>query len=430
MRRTFVKEIPSPVAINPERLFSEILELGKIGYSEGKGVTRLALSEEDMAARAWLKERMEDAGLDVRIDPAFNMIGTLRSRRKMDERVVVIGSHLDTVPQGGRFDGAVGVLAGLECVRFLRENAIDLPWDLEIINFTDEEGTHNAGTVGSRAMMGLLQEGEIFVSKTKNIPSFAENLKRRGGYPDRVTEAFRPSSTFRAMIELHIEQGPLLESKGIPIGVVTGIVGIHRHVVKVVGRASHAGTTPMHLRDDALVKAAPIFFLLPQWVRARNREMVGTIGQLSLEPDAANVVPGECRFVVELRSMESRDMMEVREILAEWVASHVRGSVQTIYEKDSVALSEAMIKTIIRAAEIEGLPYLKMVSGAGHDAQSFAPFVPTGMIFIPCRGGKSHCPDEWVDPEAIAHGCRVLVRTILELAKQGPALTSDHGPAE
>jgi hydantoinase/carbamoylase family amidase len=404
--------------VNTERLWSDLQELGKIGFVEGEGVTRLALSDADIAAKEWLTKRMKEAGLEVHMDAATNVIGKLKSATVRDSKIVAVGSHLDTVPQGGRFDGALGVLAGLECARVLQEKKIGLPWDLEIINFSDEEASHNAGTVGSRAMMGTLSRDEIYRSKEKGVPTFAEDMKRLGKDPDRIGEAIRSPKMFKALLELHIEQGSLLEARGIDIGAVTGIVGIYRYSVEVLGKTDHAGTTPMSLRDDALVKAAPIFTLLPQWVKARNREMVGTIGQIGLEPGATNVVPGKCMCTVELRSMKPEDMAAIRDLLREWVGKHKGSSIKTIYEKDSVELLKPVIDTIVRAAEIEGLSVIRMVSGAGHDSQSFAPYVPTGMIFVPSRGGKSHCPEEWTDAQQAANGCRVLLRTILELAGQ------------
>ena len=316
------------------------------------------------------------------------------------------------------FDGALGVLAGLECVRTLKEHRIALPWDLEIINFCDEEAGHNAGTVGSRAMLGRLREGELHRAKAKGLSTFAAEMERHGRDPARIGEAARAAALFRTVLELHIEQGNLLESQGVQIGVVTGIAGIYRYVVTVTGEAGHAGTTPMYLRHDALVQAAPAFTLLPQWARARNREMVATIGQLALEPGATNVIPGKCEFVVELRSMLRDDMTAIRDLLREWAAAQPNCAVETIYEKDSVALSEAVIATIARAAEAEGVSNLRMASGAGHDAQSFAPYVPTGMIFVPCRNGKSHSPEEWAERRQVADGCQVLLRTLLELAAE------------
>ena len=190
-------------------------------------------------------------------------------------------------------------------------------------------------------------------------------------------------------------------------------------IVSVLGEAAHAGTTPMALRQDALVEAAPVFTLLPKWVRERNPEMVGTIGQVSLEPGASNVVPGECRFVVELRSQVAEDMQIVREQLKAYAAQRQGWRVETIYEKDSVRLAEPLIDHIISAAESEGLSWTRMPSGAGHDAQSLAPFVPTGMIFVPCRNGVSHSPVESIEADNAAEGCRVLLRTLLGLAARG-----------
>jgi len=402
--------------VNTQRLWSDIQKLGKIGFAEGRGVTRIALSDSHIAAKEWLTRRMREAEMEVRMDAATNVVGKYRCSSQRDRKVVAIGSHLDTVPQGGIFDGALGVLAGLECARVLRENNIGLPWDLEIIDFSDEEGFHNAGTVGSRAMMGKLSSDEIYRSKEKGIPSFAEDMKHLGKDPDRIDEAIRDPEIFRAFLELHIEQGNVLESRGIDIGGVTGIAGIYRYIVEILGKADHAGTTPMSLRDDALVKAAPIFNLLPQWIRARNPEMVGTIGQIAVEPGAINVVPGKCIFNVELRSIKEEDTTAICHLLAEWVGKQTGSSIKTIYEKESVALSESMIDTIVRAAEIEGLSVIRMISGAGHDCQIFAPYVPTGLIFVPSKGGKSHCPDEWTDCDQAANGCRALLRAILELA--------------
>ncbi|RJQ64982.1 MAG: Zn-dependent hydrolase [Desulfobacteraceae bacterium] len=411
------KMVKGNVAIDRDRLWSDLMTVGKIGFQQGHGVNRPALSDADIAARDWLTKRMSAAGLEVRVDAAANVIGTLKTRTPRSQKILVIGSHLDTVPQGGMFDGALGVGAALECARVIRENEIELPWDIEIIDFSDEEAAYNAGTVGSRAMIGQLKPDEIFVSKAKGGLTFADGMEKVGKDPARIGEAVRDPKIFAGMLELHIEQGSRLESEGIAIGAVTGIVGIYRYIVTVRGEAGHAGTTPMHLRDDALVKAAPVFTMLPQWVRETNGEMVGTIGQVTLEPGATNVIPGVCTFIVEVRSMNASDMVAVRERLKSWAAAQRNVSVRTIYEKNSVALSEPLIDAVIRAAESEGVSHMRIQSGAGHDTQSFAPYVPSGMIFIPCKNGKSHCPDEWIEPDQAAYGCRVLLRTILDLAE-------------
>ncbi|MBW1697745.1 MAG: Zn-dependent hydrolase [Deltaproteobacteria bacterium] len=411
-------EDDNKIKISADRLWSDLNEVGKIGYSEGRGVTRTALSDADLEAKEWLSQKMKSAGLDVRIDAATNIIGLLETAKTRPAKILAIGSHLDTVPSGGMFDGALGVVAALECARVIKEHGIKLPWDIEVINFSDEEAAHNAGTVGSRAMIGQLTAKEIYVSKAKGIPPFSEDMKRMGKDPERIGEAARDPKIFEAVLELHIEQGNRLYTEGIQIGAVTGIVGIYRYGVTVKGEANHAGTTPMHLRDDALVKAAPVFTLLPQWVRARSKEMVGTIGQVTVEPGATNVIPGNCSFIVELRSMKRKDMVAIRDVLHEWVGSQQGCTMKTIYEKDSVKLSEQVIDAIATAAEAEGMSYIRMPSGAGHDTQSFAPFVPCGMIFVPCKEGKSHCPQEWIEPHQAADGCQVLLRTVLELAKR------------
>jgi len=405
------------ITINSDRLWSDLLEVGRIGFQEGRGVNRPALSDADVTAKHWLMDRMREAGLDIRIDAATNVIGTHRTKAGRPAKILVVGSHLDTVPNGGRFDGALGTIAALECARVIRENNIDLPWDLEVINFSDEEAAYNAGTVGSRAMIGQLKEGEIFNSKAKGLSTFAKEMKKMQKDPTQIGNAVRDPNIFEAVLELHIEQGNRLEAENIKIGAVTGIVGIYRYIVTVKGEPGHAGTTPMNLRDDALVKASPVFTMLPRWVSEQNKEMVGTIGQLTLEPGATNVIPGVCEFVVELRSMNIQDMVAVRERLEQWAGSTRGVTIRPILEKGSVALNQQLIDTIVRSAEAEGLSSMRMPSGAGHDTQSFAASVPCGMIFVPCHNGKSHCPEESIEPEQAADGCRVLLRTILELAR-------------
>jgi len=401
--------------INGDRLWADLMALGEIGFAPGCGVTRTALSDADLAGREWLVGKFREAGLEVRTDAACNVIGRLGSGPS-GMGLVALGSHLDTVPQGGKFDGMLGVLAALECVRTIRGAGIQLPWHLEVINFTDEEAAHNAGTVGSRAMMGDLSDGELEKSLKEGRPSFAEDLRKAGKDPARIGEARRDPAEFSCYLELHIEQGARLESQGVQIGAVTAIVGIYRYLVTVEGEPAHAGTTPMTLRNDALVKAAPLFTLLPEWVKARDPEMVGTIGQVELFPGATNVVPGRCRFVVEVRSQRTADMIYLREVLKAYAARREGWRVETILEKEGTPCAEPLILAIADAAAAEGLSCIRMPSGAGHDAQSLAAAgVPTGMIFVPCRRGVSHSPEEWIEPAQAAHGCQVLLRTLLEL---------------
>jgi hydantoinase/carbamoylase family amidase len=406
------------ITINKDRLWEELMEIGQFGKQPNGGLTRKALSDEDQQARMWLVDKMKQAGMDVRVDEAMNVIGTLKARSPKTDKIGAMGSHLDTVPNGGLFDGILGVLTALECARTIQENRIDLPWDLEVISFCDEEAGYNAGTIGSRSMMGLLQEGEIYLSKKKNGDTFAANLERLGKNPENIYSAKRDTKDLAFFLELHIEQGKVLEVEQMQIGVVTAIVGIYRYVITVTGEPAHAGTTPMNLRKDALVEAAPMFTLLPEWVQQRNSEMVGTIGQVEVEPGATNVVPGECRFVVELRSQIPEDMQAIRDQLFEYCSERPQWHAETIYEKDSVQLADNMIEIISSAAEKGGHKWMRMPSGAGHDAQTLAPYVDTGMIFVPCKNGISHSPLEWIEPQNAADGCQTLFNTIRELAER------------
>ncbi len=402
--------------INADRLWADLMAVGKMGFTPGRGASRTALSDADLHAKEWLIGRLREAGLETSVDAAYNVVGRLPSRTA-GAGLVAVGSHLDSVPGGGQFDGVLGVLGGLECIRTIRERGIELPWDLELINFCDEEAAHNAGTVGSRAMMGSLADGEIFQRIGQGRPSFADDLSKAGRNPERIGEARRDPRAFTCYLELHIEQGARLESQGIQIGAVTAIVGIYRYLVSVEGEPAHAGTTPMALREDALVKAAPLFTLLPEWVKARDPDMVGTIGRLELQPGATNVVPGRCRFTVEVRSQKREDMVHLREVLKAHAAARRGWKVETIFEKDGTPCAEHLIQAVADAAAQEGLSCIRMPSGAGHDAQSFAAAgVPTGMIFVPCRRGVSHSPDEWIEPDQAAQGCQVLLGTLLGLA--------------
>ena len=408
----------SKITINKDRLWQEIMEVGQFGRLANGGITRKALTEPDQQARMWLLEKMEKSGMEVRLDAAMNVIGTLKSENPQTEKKGCIGSHLDTVPNGGLFDGILGVLAGLECARTFHEQNFGLPWDLEVISFCDEEAGYNAGTIGSRAMLGKLRQGEIYLSKTKNGETFAENLEKLGKNPDDIFSAKRDTKELAFFLELHIEQGRVLEVEKKQIGVVSAIVGIYRYLVTVKGETAHAGTTPMNLRKDALVEAAPMFTKLPEWLKEQNPNMVGTIGQVELEPGATNVVPGECRFVVELRSQIPEDMQIIRDKLFEFCSKRNDWQIDTIYEKDSVRLSDRMIETISSTAENGDFDWMLMPSGAGHDAQTLAPYVDTGMIFVPCRNGISHSPLEWIEPQNAADGCQVLFNTVRELANQ------------
>ena len=395
-------------AVNDERLWNNLMELGRIGVGQGGGLWRPGLSRADLEAKAWFREKLEQAGLETVEDSVLNQIGRLAGPK--GSKPLAVGSHLDTVPGGGRFDGALGVLAGLECARSIMEQGVELNHGLEVINFTDEEGAHGLGTVGSRVMLGQLGGEEL------EPCGFAGGLAAAGGDPDSIGSDARKPEEFAGYLELHIEQGAVLEQAGERIGAVTGIVGIRRYLVTVSGQSGHAGTTPMHMRKDALVEAAPFVTLLPKWVREQNPLMVGTIGQLSLVPGAANVIPGVCSFIVELRSPEQKDLDLVGKRLVDFSARRPAWQAEMIYDTEPAALSEDIIRLIEQAAEGNRLAHRRMPSGAGHDAHSFAAAgVPSGMVFIPCEKGLSHCAEENIGKEQAADGCRILLEVLLAL---------------
>lgn len=400
-------------AVNGDRLWSDLMELGKIGAVEGGGISRPGLSPADEQARRWFIKRCEDAGLEVRVDAMRNVIGRIPAKDP-DAKVIATGSHLDTVLNGGPFDGALGVMAGLECARVIKENNIELPYAFEVIAFTDEEGAYGAGSVGSRAMMGTLKPGELDRISPITGRAFADDLAKIGG--DASADIWRSPDEFAYYLELHIEQGPILEKAGKDCGPVTAIVGIERYDVTVTGQAGHAGTTPMHMRKDALVMAAPLFTLLPQWAREQNPEMVCTIGVLSLLPGGANIIPGECRFTVGMRSPKQEDLDALGGRLMDYAKDKPGFSVKPIYKKPGVAMHPDVVRAIEKAIAMTGCSSMALPSGAGHDAQSIGPYVPTGMIFVPCRNGLSHNPNEWMEKDQAVRGTQVLLNAFLVLS--------------
>lgn len=403
--------------INEKRLLNNLEEISAIGYSD-KGINRMALSEEDLEGRDWLQKKMKEMDMEVSLDSVANMIGLYRMDSKYTQSVI-IGSHLDSVPNGGKYDGTVGIVAGLECIQTLREIDMKLPWNLELINFCDEEGFHCAGTFGSRAMIGLMEEHELDHRKKEGLPTLAEDIKKLGINPYTINQIHRDTKEIRAYLELHIEQGNILEESGVNIGIVTGIVHIYRYIVKNYGTPNHAGTTPMEKRNDALVKVAPLLTLIPQWALqdSPTGSLRATVGQIKVEPGSFNVIPGLCEFSIEIRSLDHHEIQRLSERIGNWLEENTTVYVfETILEKDGALISESMIRLIEKAAIRYGTDYMLLPSGAGHDAMGFAKLLPTGLIFIPSRNGLSHSPDEYCEARWIIDGANVLLNTLYEMA--------------
>jgi len=365
---------------------------------------------------------MRELELEVHVDAAGNVFGTWHAGSGTP---IVVGSHLDTVPDGGRFDGALGVLAGLHAIRLLKAEGVQPRRPIRIASFTDEEGGRfGTNLLGSRAFAGrdLSDLGE---RRDRQGVTLRDAMQQCGFDLDRLPEA-RGIDAVGGYLELHIEQGPVLERAGIDVGVVTGIVGLIDLRVRLRGQASHAGTTPMELRRDALVGGARVAVALRDGARA-DPDLKATVGSIAVQPGGVNVIPGACEFTVDVRS-PTPDGLAGAEAFVHGVVSAVAGEEQLGAEVDEISrlaptpLDPALQETLERAAELEGASHLRLVSGAGHDAMMLAPHVPAAMLFVPSRMGLSHSPEEFTPPEQCEVGARVLARALALL------VTADQAP--
>lgn len=389
----------------------------EVGFAGG--VTRLGFSEEDLAARAYIIGMMKDAGLEVRIDPAGNIFGR-RAGTDNNLPVLLFGSHIDSVPHGGNFDGDVGSMGALEVIRALNEHGIRTRHPLEMVIWVNEEG-HHFGKVlfGSSAAAGLLPP-DVLSRRDDQGLTVADWLRRYGQDPARFAEAKLKPGSLAAYLELHIEQGAVLDEAKVPIGIVQGIVGISWWTCTATGFANHAGTTPMDRRQDALAAAARAALAVREEVRAEQGRQVGTVGYVKVEPGARNIIPGRVEFPVELRDLDSAKVRRIWERIQkrfEQIAREEKVKIECEpLQSDEPALTDPMIQSVVReAATAAGLKTMDLPSGAGHDAQQMAHLAPVGMIFVPSRGGISHSPLEFTEWRDAANGAEVLYRTILLL---------------
>lgn len=400
--------------VNSGRIEQHIMELSKFGRNPEGGVSRVAFSQADLDGRAYIKGLMRSAGLEVHIDSAGNLIG----RRAGTENLppIQLGSHIDSVPGGGNYDGDVGVIGAIEVARVLHENQVSTRHPLEVIVFADEEG----GLTGSRGMIGKLGDEALGVMSHSGL-TIAQGLRRIGGDPDRLAEAQRRPGAITAFIELHIEQGAVLDAENIDIGVVTGIVGIQWWDVTITGSANHAGTTPMNKRHDAMLAAAELILAVNRVITGAPGAQVGTVGRIRAEPGAPNVIPGKVVMSLEIRDLSEEKIFEMyRRIVAESAAIARRYGTEIDFAHIDVdaepAPTDERLRTVIaNSAEQLGLSYKAMPSGAGHDAQDMAQIAPAGMIFVPSVGGISHSPEEFTRPRDMANGADVLLQTFLAI---------------
>ena len=404
------------VAINSARLNEHLSALGQIGNTD-EGMQRVAFSAFDVAGRDYVMELMRRAGMDVRIDAAGNIIGRVEGSGP-SLPAIMLGSHTDTVPAGGQYDGALGVIAAIEVVEALRDGGHTMRHPLEVMVFTNEEGTSfHRWLLGSRAVAGLW-EAEDFAAVADDGATLASRLPDIGGNISRITEARRRPEELACYLELHIEQGPTMHRGGYPIGIVTGITGRSVYHVDIVGEANHAGTTPMALRKDAMSAAAQIALKVRSIAGEMEICRVGTVGSMDVHPNAGNVIPGRVQMGIEFRDerMESLAAAEVElRRTAEEVghAEQVGITVTAQRNTPAVPISMNMQGLVANAAELSGLAHINLPSGAGHDAQAIASITPAAMVFVPSVNGVSHAPAEYSTPEDCANGAQVLLNAML-----------------
>ena len=403
------------IRANPDRLGQRIKALGEYGANREGGVSRVAFSNADIGGRAFIMDLMREVGLSVRVDTAGNIIGR-REGSAEGLPVIMFGSHIDSVPGGGNYDGDVGVIGAIEAIQLLNENGLSTRHPLEVVSFTDEEG----GLTGSRAMVGQLSDRTLEVMSHSGL-TIREGIREVGGDPNRLDLAERKPGELLAFIELHIEQGAILHQEHINIGVVEGIVGIRWWDVTIEGFANHAGTTPMDKRWDAMVSAAELTLAINHVATSMPGRQVATVGRIRAEPGAPNVIPGEVVMSLEIRDLDALKMQQVFERIqteAKQIAD-ARFTPIRFSEIDVAsppALTDQQMRRIIaNSADELVMSFKLMPSGAGHDAQDMTHIAPTGMIFVPSVNGVSHSPKEFTTAQDMANGASVLLKTVLTI---------------
>jgi N-carbamoyl-L-amino-acid hydrolase len=406
--------LQTPLRVNGDRLIAYINQLAEFGKNPVGGVSRVAYSDEDLQGREYVTGLMRAAGLNPTVDLAGNILGRLAGS---DESLppLMFGSHIDSVPEGGNYDGPLGSLSAIEAVQTLVGNGVTTRHPLEVAIFQNEEG----GKTGSRAMIGEVKPRELDLV-THSGKTIREGIAAIGGDPDRLSEVRRRRGDVAAFLELHVEQGGVLDHENLDIGVVEGIVGIKRWNVTVAGIPNHAGTTPMDVRHDALLAAGRLIDAVNRVVRSVPGRQVGTVGRIEAMPGAPNVIPGRVELSLEIRDLD----MEKIDRLLEGIGEEARAigedtgtsfAFDEFYVSDSALADEMVMRAVEQSSGELGLTSVHMPSGAGHDAQSIAKLAPMGMIFVPSEGGISHSPLEYTSPEDLVNGANVLLNALLKV---------------
>ncbi len=400
--------------VNGPRVNQHLTDLSRFGANPQGGVSRVAFTEADIAGRRFAMDLMRQAGLAVRIDPVGNIIGE-RAGSTQNALPILFGSHIDSVPEGGNYDGDVGSMAAIEVAQTLVERSYRNRHPLNVVIWCDEE----SGLTGSRGFIGDLPAAELTSPGRDGVP-LADKIRRIGGDPDRLADARHARGSIAGYVELHIEQGAILDEGGLQIGIVEGIVGIHHYDVTIHGFANHAGTTPMNRRRNAMLAAAELTLAVDRIVRSVPGRQVGTVGRLLVRPGAPNVIPGQVDLTVELRDLSTTKITSLWDQIHAEALEIARKYDTTLdyalQHTNDPALSDPRIRAVIADAVASlQLTSQLMPSGAGHDAQDLARICPMGMIFVPSEKGISHSPLELTTPQDVTNGANVLLQTILRL---------------
>ncbi|SDC42579.1 allantoate deiminase [Pelagirhabdus alkalitolerans] len=408
--------------INQTRLAERIQTLGAIGTDPQGGLTRLPFTKEEKEAKDLIKQYMQEANLHVTEDQVGNLFGT-RQGQGTNRKTVLFGSHIDTVYNGGKYDGAAGVLTAIEVMQTLAENNATHDDDLTIVVFTDEEGARfSSGMLGSQALIGNWTEDMLQTTADKNGVTIAEAMQTYGYQAEKIDTVQLDGESLRCFLELHIEQGKVLEQEDTSVGYATGIVGIRWLNVTITGEADHAGTTPMNLRKDALTGASEIIQAI-ETKASTYPSLVATVGQLSVKPNGINIIPGEISFTLDTRDLD--------DVLLDQFVEEIHQTVETITEKrglnahidqlnraESIATSQHVNEALESSLKKNQLKVVSLPSGAGHDVMNMASLTDVGLIFIRTKDGISHHPNEFASDSDLADGAQVMLDTIIQLAEQ------------
>jgi N-carbamoyl-L-amino-acid hydrolase len=406
------------VRINLDRLRKDLEELAQIGKDPNGGISRPSFSAVDLEAREWLKDRIRTAGLSLRQDGVGNIFGRLEGEGK----TIMAGSHIDTVINGGMFDGSIGVLSALECLRRIKEEGLETIKPIEVVSFTDEEGNLVGDFLGSRSFIAPPNREMLESGRTQFGIPFLEVLKNTEFTIDSIMEAHEQRPEIETFLEVHIEQGPVLETENKSIGIVDGIAGKNYWICHFIGEASHAGTTPFELRHDAFLGLADFALKSTQYVATQHYGSMLTIGRIQAHPGTFSIIPGRVDFSLDFRSPSKETLDEIENSLvfsANDIAS-TRGlefSHVLIDKTDPVRISPQIVDMMKEESEKLGYTYMTLPSGAGHDTQIIAAVAEPGMIFIPCEDGISHSPNERIKWEDLERGANLLLRMLLRLAR-------------